>query len=307
VIEIKHLYLKETAQKQKGAYFSSFLILYIYVSTYVSASWLLYFFKDNEIMSLCVALRLLERPVRGTRSQTDIPLPEQLVDKKKEPRRSNDSLVGKDKEIGQSKNESDSNTLLPGKRSIDRKKLKSDLERLEERHSLIQHEMPNIFSRNNKENGGKKSSELPEDLPESVKKQRKPSTGELEAESVTVSSSWKTVPESEKSLKASLQFSLAKRRGSSGERDSGVSEGSVSEGKQSFTSPLHPREDDSLLHGSSELMLVLLPETRNMQSERGNNIINSFHFLSLCQQQTFSTWWCLWGVCVAPTDSCPRH
>lgn len=77
--------------------------------------------------------------------------------------------------------------------------------------------------------------------------------------------------EAEKGFKASLQFSVAKRRDSSGERDSGLSEGSFSDGKQNLATSLVPREDDSLLHGSSELMLVLLPETRDTHIDRGSS------------------------------------
>jgi len=80
-------------------------------------------------------------------------------------------------------------------------------------------------------------------------------------------------PEAEKGFKASLQFSVAKRRDSSGERDSGVSEGSFSDGKQNLATSLVPREDDSLLHGSSELMLVLLPQTRDTRIGRGSSVV----------------------------------
>jgi hypothetical protein len=78
-------------------------------------------------------------------------------------------------------------------------------------------------------------------------------------------------PEAEKGFRASLQFSVAKRRDSSGEHDSGVSEGSFSDGKQSLATSLVPREEDSLLHGSSELMLVLLPQTRDTRIDRGSS------------------------------------
>jgi hypothetical protein len=224
----------------------------------------------------------LERPVRGTGSQSDIPLPDRPVDKKREPKHSKDSLTEKDKAIEKikKKKESDRKTVLPGKENVDRKKLKSELmERIEGRRSVIQHEISDVTARNKKENYEKRSAENPEDLPEIVNRQQKPSTGELEVDSVPASLSWKTATESEKSLKASLQFSFTKRRGSSGERDSGVSDGSFSEGKQSFASPLLLCEDDSLLHGSSELMLVLLPETGNIQREKGNN--NSVNFNSI--------------------------
>jgi hypothetical protein len=82
---------------------------------------------------------------------------------------------------------------------------------------------------------------------------------------------WRGSPEAEKGLKASLQFSVAKRRDSSGEGDSGVSEDSFSDGKQNLATSLVPREDDSLLYGSSELMLVLLPQTGDSHSDRGRS------------------------------------
>jgi hypothetical protein len=215
----------------------------------------------------------LERPARGTGSQSDIPPSDLLVDKKTESKHSKDSLTGKEKETEEIKKEkeSDRKTVLTGIENVDTKKLKSELmERLEEKRSVIQREISDVKTRNNKGNYEKRSAEFPEDLPEIIKRQRKPITGELDV-AVPASLSWRTSTESEKSLKASLQFSLCKRRGSSGERDSGVSDGSFSDGKQSFTSPLLLHEDDSLLHGSSELMLVLLPETRNMRSEKGND------------------------------------
>lgn len=234
-------------------------------------------------MCFCVAPRLLERPVRAIGSQTDIPLPDRQVDKKNEPCHSKDS---KDSSMGKHSETKE----IKKKKECDRKKLKSELmEKLQDRHSVIQHEVPDVATRHNKENYEKRSTELPEDLPE-IKRQRKPSTGELEVEGFPASLSWKTPTESEKSLKASLQFSLAKRRGSSGEHDSGVSEGSFSEGKQSFMSPPLLREDDSLLHGSSELMLVLLPEARSMQREKGNNIDNNWNsWLMFVMQDDIST------------------
>jgi hypothetical protein len=215
----------------------------------------------------------LEPPVRGIGSRTDIPLPDQPDDRKREHKRSKDSLVGKDKEtqeINKCK-ENVGKTVVSDKEAVDRKKLKSELiERMEERRSVTQHEISDVTKRKNKENY-----EKPSEIPETVRRQRKTSGDELELENVSAPPprSWEAAPESEKGLKASLQFSVAKRRENSGEHDSGVSEGSFSEGKQNFTSPLLPREDDSLLHGSSELMLVLLPETRDMRSEKGIIII----------------------------------
>jgi hypothetical protein len=191
--------------------------------------------------------------------------------------------VGKGKEtqeINRSK-ENEEKTVVAGKEIVDRKKLKSELtERIDERRSVIQHEKSDVTKNKNKENYEKSSV-----LPEIVRRQRKTSRDELELENISASPprSWEAAPESEKGLKASLQFSVAKRRESSGEHDSGVSEGSFNEGKQNFTSPLLPREDDSLLHGSSELMLVLLPETRDMHSEKGgsgSSSSNSSHRMS---------------------------
>jgi hypothetical protein len=201
----------------------------------------------------------LEPQVRGTGSRAVTPLPDQPADNKREHKPRKGFIVGKDKEAEE---------IKESKESVDKDRLKSELmERLEERR-VTQHEMPDTTKRRNKENY-EKSSEIEED----VKRQRGKNLSEMEAEDVAASLSrlWKATSESEKSLKASLQFSVAKRRGSSGERDSGVSVGSCSEGKQSFMSPLHPREDDSLLHGSSELMLVLLPETNDTHTETGRN------------------------------------
>jgi hypothetical protein len=211
----------------------------------------------------------LEPPVRGTGSRNDIPLPDKPDDRKREQKRSKDSLVGKEKEtqkVNVSK-EDEGKTIVSGKDTVDKKKLRSELiERVEERRSLFQHEMSDVTKRKNKENYEKSSEILG-----TMRRQRKTSRDELEMENISTSPSrsWEAAPECEKGLKASLQFSVAKRRESSGEHDSGVSEGSFSESKQNFTSPLLPREDDSLLHGSSELMLVLLPETRDMHSEKG--------------------------------------
>jgi hypothetical protein len=205
--------------------------------------------------------------------------------------------VGKDKEtqaINKSK-ENEGKTVVSDEETVDRKKLKSDLiERIEERRSVIQHEISDVTKMKNKENY-----EKPNEISESGRRQRNTSRDELESENISAPSprSWEVAPEPEKGLRASLQFSVAKRRESSGEHDSGVSEGSFSEGKQNFTSPLLPREDDSLLHGSSELMLVLLPETRDMRSEKGssssssssssnkNNISRNFLLASVCVEK----------------------
>lgn len=179
--------------------------------------------------------------------------------------------MGKDKEtqeINKSK-ENEGKAVVADKETAERRKLRSELiEKLEERRSVIQHEMSDITKRKNNENY-----EKPSEIPETVRRQTETSRDELELDNISASPLrlWEAAPESEKGLKASLQFSVSKRRESSGEHDSGVSEGSFSEGKQNFTSPLLPREDDSLLHGSSELMLVLLPETRDIRSEKGGS------------------------------------
>jgi hypothetical protein len=183
--------------------------------------------------------------------------------------------VGKEKETQPiNKSEKDEGkTIVSRKDTVDKKELKRQItERIEERRSWFQHEMPDVAIKKNKVNNEKSS-----EIPETVRRQRRTSRDETEMENVSASPprSWEVASEFEKGLKASLQFSVAKRRESSGEHDSGVSEGSFSESKQNFTSPLLPREDDSLLHGSSELMLVLLPETRDMHSEKGSTTSTS--------------------------------
>ncbi|XP_069686559.1 muscle M-line assembly protein unc-89 [Periplaneta americana] len=179
---------------------------------------------------------LLERPAGGTGSRSDIPLPDQPTATKREHRRSKDSLVGRETPEVKRRKEVESKEQTPDKESEDRKKLKSELlEKLESKRRTLEREAtPEMAKR-------QKVSEAP---------QKPPRT------------------DIEKSVKGTLQFSVTKRRGSSGERDSGVSEESYTESKQSFTSPLMPREDDSLLHGSSELMLVLLPHTEQGQGDR---------------------------------------
>ncbi|PSN33374.1 hypothetical protein C0J52_23697 [Blattella germanica] len=199
--------------------------------------------------------------VRGSRSQSDIPMPDQLAETKRG--RSKDSLMARDQEIRRRKEE-ELKRMLPEK-DLKVKKMKSEeFRKKDDRRSTTPLERSETPRRE------KRSVEfLPQDGPEIVKRKKKPSSERLDIESVKKAREHKNAPpavKSEKGMKASLQFSVAKRRESSGERDSGVSEGSFTTGsKQSFTSPLHPREDDSLLHGSSELMLVLLPQSEEQQ------------------------------------------
>jgi hypothetical protein len=152
----------------------------------------------------------------------------------------------------------------PGKHSAYSKELRGELmERTED--SVTRQETSDVTRRINKENHERTAG--------NVRRQMHKNVDETDLQNVPEAPlhTWRGSPEAEKGLRASLQFSVAKRRDSSGEGDSGVSEGSFSDGKQNLTTSLVPREDDSLLHGSSELMLVLLPQTRDTHSDRGNS------------------------------------
>ena len=212
--------------------------------------------------------------MRGSRSQSDIPIPEQVPEKKRG--RSKDSLMTarevldlKRKEIETKRSSQEKEVKLKKMRSDELRK-NEELRKIEERRTEI---LAERMERKKTRDPEKRSVEfLPEDTPEPERRRKKPNldTSDIESSPKLPARQPKSTREPEKGMKASLQFSVSKRRDSSGERDSGVSEGSFTTGsKQSFTSHLQPREDDSLLHGSSELMLVLLPQTREQQSEKG--------------------------------------
>lgn len=152
---------------------------------------------------------------------------------------------------------------LYGQQSAYMKEVKRDLERIG--CSVTQQEMPDVTRNKNKENH--------ERIAGNVRRQTHKNMDETDLQNVpeTPLRTYSGSPEAEKGFKASLQFSVTKRRDSSGERDSGVSEGSISDVKQNLATSLVPREDDSLLHGSSELMLVLLPQTRDTHIDRGSS------------------------------------
>jgi len=153
---------------------------------------------------------------------------------------------------------------LSGQQSAYSKELKRELKERIGR-SVTQKEMSDVTRKKNKENHERTAG--------NARRQTHKNVDETDLQNVpeAPSRTCRRSPEAEKGLKASLQFSVAKRRDSSGERDSGVSEGSFSDGKQNLATSLVPREDDSLLHGSSELMLVLLPQTRDTHIDRGNS------------------------------------
>jgi hypothetical protein len=152
----------------------------------------------------------------------------------------------------------------PGKEAANSKQLGGNLVERTER-SAAQQETSDVTGRKNKENHERTAG--------SVRGQRHKHVDEAELHNVPEAppQTWGGSPEAGKDLKASLQFSAAKRRDSSGEGDSGMSEGSFSDGKQNLATSLVPREDDSLLYGSSELMLVLLPQTGDSHSDRGRS------------------------------------
>jgi hypothetical protein len=151
----------------------------------------------------------------------------------------------------------------PGRQIANSKELGGELkERMES--SVTQQETSDVTRRKNKEHHERTAGNVRRKIHKNV--------DETDLQNVPEAPlpTWRGSSEAEKGLKASLQFSVAKRRDSSGEGDSGVSEGSFSDGKQNLATSLVPREDDSLLHGSSELMLVLLPQTRDTHSDRGS-------------------------------------
>ncbi|KAJ9581697.1 hypothetical protein L9F63_023124, partial [Diploptera punctata] len=229
--------------------------------------------EESEVVFIPDPKRgLLERPVRGTRSQSDIPVPIQEKLPEKKSGRSKDSLMTAREVLDLKRKEIESKRRSQEKEEVKMKKMKSDelrrneeLRKIEERRAETLLGKMEVPKRKTKETEKRSVEFLPEDTPEIVKRKKKLNSEKLEIEDSPKLPS----RESDKGMKASLQFSVSKRRDSSGERDSGVSEGSFTTGsKQSFTSHLVPREDDSLLHGSSELMLVLLPQTREQQSEK---------------------------------------
>jgi len=152
---------------------------------------------------------------------------------------------------------------LYGQQSAYIKEAKRELERTG--CSVTQQEVSDVTRKKNKENHERTAG--------NVRRQTRKNVDETDVQNVpeTALRTGGGSPETEKGLKVSLQFSVAKRRDSSGEGDSGVSEGSFSDGKQNLATSLVPREDDSLLHGSSELMLVLLPQTRDTHDDRGSS------------------------------------
>lgn len=226
--------------------------------------------------------RLLEQPGSGAASRNDFPSPTQFSNNERDYKHTEDSSVGRRKCMQENK-QSERETELLGKEPVDRKEVKSDLMDRIERSSFTQQEISDVTKRKNKEDRERTAG----NGAAIVTRPRNKDADETELATSPESRLRKfgDVREAEKSLKASLQFSVAKRRDSSGERDSGVSEGSCSEGRQNLATSLVPREDDSLLHGSSELMLVLLPQTMDRHSARGNvNVI------------LVMRWWCMGGV-----------
>jgi hypothetical protein len=206
---------------------------------------------------------LLEQAVRGSASRTDILSPDQSSENTSEHKTAEDSSVGRRKyieenEAGEKKPE------LSGQESAYSKELKRELmERVG--CSVTQQEMSDVTRWKNKENHERTAG--------NVRRQTHKNIDQTDLQNVPEAPlrTGRGSSEAEKGFKASLQFSVAKRRDSSGERDSGLSEGSFSDGKQNLATSLVPREDDSLLHGSSELMLVLLPETRDTHIDRGSS------------------------------------
>ena len=219
-------------------------------------------------ISLCIACRLLEQAVRGSASRTDILSPDQLAENTSEPKTAENSSVGRRKYIEENE-EGENRPGLSGQQSAYTKELKMELmERIG--CSVTQKEMSDVTRKKNKENHERTAG--------NVRRQTHKNVDETDLQNVPEAPlrTYRGSPEAEKSFKASLQFSVAKRRDSSGERDSGVSEGSFSDGKQNLATSLVPREDDSLLHGSSELMLVLLPQTRDTHIGRGSSDVVVF-------------------------------
>lgn len=220
-------------------------------------------------MCSCIACRLLEQAVRGSANRNDIISPNQLTENKSENKIAEDLSVGRRKYI-QENEEGERKYELPGKKLAYSKELKRT------DRSFAQQEMSEVTRRKNEENHERTEG----NRPSLVRRQRHKNVDETDPENTPESplQTCTSLPQAEKGFKASLQFSVAKRRDSSGERDSGLSEGSVGDGKQNLAASLVPREDDSLLHGSSELMLVLLPQTRDTHSDRGSSAaaVNTF-------------------------------
>jgi hypothetical protein len=202
---------------------------------------------------------LLEQAVRGSASRTDILSPDQSAENTSEHKTAEDSSVGRRKYVeGNEKGER--KTELSGQRSAYSKEL---MERIG--YSVTQRELSDVTRRKNNGNHERTAGNGRRQTYKNVEKTDLQNVPEVPLPICRVS------PEAEKGFKASLQFSVAKRRDSSGEHDSGVSEGSFSDGKQNLATSLVPREEDSLLHGSSELMLVLLPQTRDTRIDRGSS------------------------------------
>jgi len=199
---------------------------------------------------------LLEQAVRGSASLTDILSSDQSAENTSEHKTAEDSSVGRRKYIEENE-EGEKERGLYGQQSAYIKEVKRELKRI----GRTQPEMSDVRRQKNEETH--------ERIAGIVRRQAHKNVDETGLQNVPETCSGS--PEAEKGFKASLQFSVAKRRDSSGERDSGVSEGSFSDGKQNLATSLVPREDDSLLHGSSELMLVLLPQTRDTHNDRGSS------------------------------------
>jgi hypothetical protein len=219
-------------------------------------------------ISLCFACRLLEQAVRGSASQNDILSPDQSAKNTSEHKTAEDSSVGRRKYIEENE-EGEKKPEHSGQQSAYSKESKRELmERIGS--SVTQQEMSDVTRRKNKENHERTAG--------NVRRQTHKNVDETDLQNVPEAplQTSRGSPEAEKGFRASLQFSVAKRRDSSGERDSGVSEGSFSDGKQNLATSLVPREDDSLLHGSSELMLVLLPQTRDTHIDRGSSGVVGF-------------------------------
>lgn len=212
--------------------------------------------------SLCIACRLLEQAVRGSASRTDILSADQSAENTSERKTAEDSSAGRRKYVEENE-EREKRPELSGQPSAYSKEVKRELERIG--CSVTRQQMSDVTTKKNKENH--------ERTAENVRRQTHKNVDETDLQNVpeTPLRTSSGSPEAENGFKASLQFSVAKRRDSSGERDSGVSEGSFSDGKQNLATSLVPREDDSLLHGSSELMLVLLPQTRDTHTDRGSS------------------------------------
>jgi hypothetical protein len=174
----------------------------------------------------------------------------------------------------QENKECERKTEFAGKEPEDRTELKSELMQRIERNFFKQQEMSDV-TRRNKENHERTAGSHSAIASRQRRKDVDEADLQSAAESPLRTSSVLPEQEAEKSVKASLQFAVTRRRDSLAERDSGVSEGSCSDGRQNVAAALLPREDDSLLHGSSELMLVLLPQTRNTHSDTGNTRVSA--------------------------------